>query len=141
LRVKASPPAESGDHSFTVRLPVDGEVREEVPLQVKVRSVPPVRLAETEVFFGMVPKGEKAQRRMQLWVDESVSVEALEVAEKPEWLEMELVRAKGGKSPAVGFVLLPVEESGPFSGEVEVGFVTGAGRHEAAVRCYGIRSE
>jgi hypothetical protein len=61
-----------------------------VPLEVKVRSVPPVRLAETEVFFGMVPRDEKAERRMQLWVDEDVSVEGIEVEEKPEWLEVEV---------------------------------------------------
>ena len=140
MRVKASPPADSGDHSLTVRLPVNGEVREEVPLEVKVRSVPPVRLAETEVFFGMVPKDEKPEKRMQLWVDEGVGVEGIEVAEKPEWLEVDLAESED-ETPAVRFVLVPVEESGPFSGEVKVGLVTRAGRHEAAVRCYGIRSE
>jgi hypothetical protein len=140
LKVKASVPPDSGDHSLTVRLPVNGEVRQEVPLEVKVRSVPPVRLAETEVFFGMVPRDEKAAKRMQLWVEESVSVEALEVAEKPDWLEVELIESEA-ETPAVRFVLLSVEESGPFSWEVEVGLVTGAGRHEAVVRCYGIRSE
>jgi hypothetical protein len=77
---------------------------------------------------------------MQLWVDEGVSVERIEVDEKPEWLQVELIESEA-ETPAVRFVLLPVEESGPFSGEVEVGFVTGAGWHEATVRCYGIRSE
>ena len=138
LRVKASAPPESGDHSFTVGLPVNGEVREEVPLEVKVRSVPRVRLAETEVFFGMVPKDEKPEKRMQLWVDDGVNVQGIEVEEKPEWLEVELAGLEA-EAPAVRFVLLPVEESGPFSEEVEVGLVTGAARHEATVRCYGIR--
>ena len=128
-----------GGHTSTFR-------RQEAPLEVKVRSVPPVRLAETEVFFGMVPKDEKAEtcppgrEQMQLWVDEGVGVEAIELAEKPEWLEVELAES-AEETPAVRFVLLPVEETGPFSGEVKVGLVTGAGRHEAAVRCYGIRSE
>jgi hypothetical protein len=141
LRGKASAPPESGDHSFTVRLPVNGEVRKPMPLEVKLRSLPPVRLAEAEVFFGMVPKDEKAEKRMQLWVYEGVSVEAVEVEDKPEWLEMELIEPEGDETSAVRFVLLPVEETGPFSGQVKLGLVTGAGRHEAAVRCYGIRSQ
>ena len=138
LTFEASP--SPGSYKGTLILRVNGELHEELSIPVTADVVSPIRLAEEDVFFGIVPIAETKTRTIRLILADCVDAERLRVECDSELVraELQLEGAEGG--PNIRFSLLPIGEAGPFSVTVLVKGAVDQSEGSFEAICYGIRS-
>ncbi|MFO7892099.1 MAG: DUF1573 domain-containing protein [Longimicrobiales bacterium] len=140
VTLRVPPGVPPGDYAGEVRLPVNGTVRSELVLKARARVVGAVRLAEDELFFGMVPAGESARKSVVLET-EGAELQDVRVLSEAAGLTAELVRGTADRSPRIRVTLPAGGEPGPFSESLKMEAVTDSATERLRLRCYGIRSE
>jgi hypothetical protein len=123
-----------------IHLPVNGGVHETLAVAVTAEVVAPVRLAQREVFFGMVPTSEQRAKTVPLTVPDGADPTDITLQSPAHWLRAEVVAGAEGTRPVVRFTVLPVEQPGPFSTDIRLLPPEGDSSPPQQITCYGIRS-
>jgi len=138
--VTLEPGLSPGPYKADLVLRVNGTLHKELTIPVTAKIVSPIRLAEEDIFFGIVPAKESATKTVAVTLAEGVDSSHVSVKCDADCLTAEYRQGDDDNGPTVKFSLLPTEKVGPFRAKVRLEAPAQSGPTCYEAVCYGIRS-
>jgi len=138
--VALMPGLSPGPYKADLVLHVNGTLHKELTIPVTAKVVSPIRLAEDDIFFGIVPAKESATKTVAVMLAAGVDSGRVSIKCDADCLTAEYRPGDAESGPSVKLDLLPTGKLGPFRAKVRLEAPAESGPAWCEAVCYGIRS-